>query len=60
MVMALNLTCKVSFGMIKKGNSLTVYNRFSEVDKGVIILKSASQIKAEKEASKLEDASRKF
>lgn len=44
----------------QKGNSLTVYNRFSEVDKGVIILKSASQIKAEKEASKLEDASRKF
>ena len=44
----------------QKGNSLTVYNRFSKVDEGVIILKSASQIKAEKEASKLEDASRKF
>ena len=44
----------------QKGNRLTVYNRFSKVDEGVIILKSASQIKAEKEASKLEDASRKF
>ena len=44
----------------QKGNSLTVYNRFSKVDEGVIILKSASQIKAEKEARKLEDASRKF
>ena len=44
----------------QKGNSLTVYNRFSKVDKGVIILKSASLIKAEKEARKLEDASRKF
>lgn len=44
----------------QKGNRLTVYNRLSKVDEGVLLLESASQIKADKEARKLEDASRKF
>lgn len=44
----------------QKGNRLTVYNRLSKVDEGVLLLESASQLKAEKEVSKLIDASRKF
>jgi len=44
----------------QKGNELSIMNRFTTVDEGLLLLRSVKQIKADKESSKAKEQSRKF
>lgn len=44
----------------QKGNELSITNRFTKINEGLLLLNSAKQIKADKEKAKIEEKSRKF